>query len=223
MLAEMRKRGHAYLDPVFERCDVVVALADSPLCRYSSAVGKRVSLPCHPSLVQNVRLGRMLWMHRLRGWRGSVGGLSLILQQVRMTLLMYARLPDWLRASEHSQVQRGERAAVRTLHDSSKRRRGVVAALHGRLRSCISAAATATTAARAVLRQQAISGDTPAVLTGVMCKCTFEGQHRNRQLYVVAMEQVPLPSIECSMHTCVRKCGVHIAPVVPSGLRVQEI
>lgn len=44
MKAELQKRGHELVDPVLERCDIVVALADSPLCMLSSAAGKQLLL-----------------------------------------------------------------------------------------------------------------------------------------------------------------------------------
>lgn len=43
MAAEMRKRGCDALDPLFERVDILVAFADSPLCMYTSASGQSLS------------------------------------------------------------------------------------------------------------------------------------------------------------------------------------
>ena len=40
MIVEMRRRGKSALHKVFETCDIVVALADSPLVMYSSAAGE---------------------------------------------------------------------------------------------------------------------------------------------------------------------------------------
>lgn len=40
MIDEMRRRANQPLDRVFQTADVIVALADSPLCMYSSAAGE---------------------------------------------------------------------------------------------------------------------------------------------------------------------------------------
>ena len=40
MLAELRVRGESGLGKLFESTDIVVALADSALCMYSTAVGE---------------------------------------------------------------------------------------------------------------------------------------------------------------------------------------
>ena len=40
MLAEMRRRGHAGLDAAFQQADILIALADSPLCMYTTATGR---------------------------------------------------------------------------------------------------------------------------------------------------------------------------------------
>jgi hypothetical protein len=45
-LAELRRRGHEGLDRLFETVDIVVALSDSGLVRYTSATGKSVPNPC---------------------------------------------------------------------------------------------------------------------------------------------------------------------------------
>ncbi len=40
MLAELRKRGHAGLGKAFEQVQIVVALTDSSLCMYTTAIGE---------------------------------------------------------------------------------------------------------------------------------------------------------------------------------------
>lgn len=46
MQAEMLKRAHEGLDKQFQSCDIIVAYADSSLCRYSSATG--LPIACVP-------------------------------------------------------------------------------------------------------------------------------------------------------------------------------
>ena len=52
LVAEMRRRGKGGLDELFQSTDIVVALADSPLCMYSSAAGEFLLLGCIQSAVR---------------------------------------------------------------------------------------------------------------------------------------------------------------------------
>ena len=40
MLEQLRKRGEEGLGKLFDTMDVVVALTDSPLCMYTTAIGE---------------------------------------------------------------------------------------------------------------------------------------------------------------------------------------